>query len=147
MSKNVGKVKYQNNEDNDENSSEGNNSFQEQYRRNALKNEEDDYNEEEYEEQGIKINFAKIEERPPDEEESCIISAIPKDIKLYQNFILKLKKLLKYKNQLYCYFNHWKKKTSNASVKKRKKKKGKIKNKRKKSDSIENNEESNINNN
>ena len=147
MSKNVGKVKYQNNEDNEENSSEGNNSFQEQYRRNALKNEEDDYNEEEYEEQGIKINFAKIEERPPDEEESCIISAIPKDIKLYQNFILKLKKLLKYKNQLYCYFNHWKKKTSNVSVKKRKKKKGKIKNKRKKSDSIENNEESNINNN
>ena len=90
----------------------------------------------ELEECGIKINLEKIEERAPEEEESCICSIPATKERIKQSIrtekqILKLKKLLKYKNILYYYFNKWKKKLSNSSVKKRIKKikrKKKVKN-------------------
>ena len=69
----------------------------------------------ELEECGIKINLEKIEERAPEEEESCISSIPVSKEKIMKTIraekqILKLKQLLKYKNVLYYYFNKWKKK-------------------------------------
>ena len=59
----------------------------------------------------IKINLEEIEERSPEEEESCISSVIlskePKSTPKYTNNILILRKLLKHKNILYYYFTKW----------------------------------------
>ena len=95
-----------------------------------------DQNNQQLEECGIKINLEKIEERAPEEEESCISSVtfskerMMKNLK-YQKRITILKKILKYKNILHYYITKWKKNLNNVSVKKRLKKikkKKKIKN-------------------
>lgn len=59
----------------------------------------------------IKINLEEIEERSPEEEESCISSVIlskeAKSTPKYTNNILILRKLLKHKNILYYYLSKW----------------------------------------
>ena len=88
---------------------------------------QNNYYPQDLEEQGIKINLEKIEERAPEEEESCISSLIlskdikkPKIKKEKNSFFIK--KILKYKNKIYYYFNRWKKQLKINSVKKRIKK-------------------------
>ena len=78
--------------------------------------------------EGIRINLEKIDERAPEEEESCISSLVlSRDGK--KNFFFKneknikaLIKILKYQSPLYNYFNLWKRKLKMISVKKRLKK-------------------------
>ena len=64
--------------------------------------------------------------------------------------MIKLKKILKYKNELYYYFKRWKNIINNISVKKRvkkmKKKKKKSTNKYAVGDASMSNEEENVNN-
>ena len=81
----------------------------------------------ETEHNGIRINLEKIDERAPEEEESCMSSIVLyKEKKKYlfkndkKNSLLI--KLLKYKNDLYYYFQRWKKIIYNNPVKKRIKK-------------------------
>ena len=136
MSKNKTKLKEERkeerNEESEENESDENDIYQNQYIKATDIMEDDNYNNQEYEEQGIKINLAKIEERPTDEEESYISSIIltKSNKRLYRKneINLKLKKILKYRNILYYYFNRWRKKINSIPTKKHKK----IKKKKKK---------------
>ena len=75
--------------------------------------------------EGIRINLEKIDERAPEEEESCISSLVlsrdgkrPFFLKNEKN-IKALIRILKYQNVLYNYFNLWKRKLKMISVKKR----------------------------
>ena len=156
MSKNR-KIKDEKIEESEENESDEseNDNYEYQYVKTTQITEDEKNNDQEYEEQGIKINLAKIEERPPDEEESCISSIIlsKNNKRLYkkiQNYMIKLKKILKYKNELYYYFKRWKNIINNISVKKRvkkmKKKKKKSTNKYAVGDASMSNEEENVNN-
>ena len=122
------KMSYEN-EDSDEYNSEDNEEYiyQNQYIKTNPMINQNNFFQDGLEEQGIRINLEKIEERAPEEEESCISSLIlAKDMTKSKNKIeknmIKLKKILKYKNILYYYFIKWKKNLNIPSVKKRHKK-------------------------
>ena len=107
---------YNQNEGNEEYDSEDD--YQDQYLKSTQIEENKKY---EDEEPRIKINLEEIEERAPEEEESCISSLIlskeyQKSPKKYVNNILILRKLLKYKNILYYYFMRWKRLSNNVSL-------------------------------
>ena len=107
---------YNQNEGNEEYDSEDD--YQDQYLKSTQIDEDKKY---EDEEPRIKINLEEIEERAPEEEESCISSLIlskeyQKSPKKYVNNILILRKLLKYKNILYYYFMRWKRLSNNVSL-------------------------------
>ena len=76
MSNNKTKLKEERNEESEENESDENDNYQNQYIKATDIMGDNNYNNQEYKEKGIKINLAKIEERPTDEEESCISSII-----------------------------------------------------------------------
>ena len=123
MSKNGIKNKERLNEESKDNKYEDNDIFN--YENQFIKTTQigkDTNNDNLYEEQGIKINLSKIEERPTDEEESCISSIAFIGEKRLNRKDECLKKLLKYRNKLYYYFYRWKKIINNSSAKKRLKK-------------------------
>ena len=128
MSKNISKIMEVNQDGNEEGEESENDEeyiCQNQYiNPNNILNGINDF---ETEHNGIKINLEKIDERAPEEEESCMSSIVLyKEKKKYlfkndkKNTLLI--KILKYKNDLYYYFQRWKKILYNNSVKKRIKK-------------------------
>ena len=111
MSKNAIKNKERLNEESKDHKYEDNEIFN--YENQFIKTTQigkDTNNDNLYEEQGIKINLSKIEERPTDEEESCLSSIALIGEKRLNTKYGCLKKLLKYRNKLYYYFYRWKKK-------------------------------------
>ena len=122
MSRDVNKIKKEineNEEENEEYESEENEeeNYQDQYLKTTEIVEDNKYEEE----PRIKINLEEIEERAPEEEESCISSVIltkeyQKSPKKYINNILILRKLLKYKNILYYYFARWRRAVNHVSL-------------------------------
>jgi hypothetical protein len=124
MSKNRTKKKERVNEESKDHKYDDNEGFnyENQFIKTTQISEGINENDHQYEEQGIKINLSKIEERPTDEEESILSSIITiKENRLNRKYDC-LKKLLKFRNQLYYYFYKWRKKINNSSGKKRLKK-------------------------
>jgi len=117
MSNNFARIQKEINDNEDEEmeeyeSEENEEDYQNQYQKTTEIVDENTYDEMDPDQVKIKINLEEIEERSPEEEESCISSIIltkdQKSTSKYVNNILILRKLLKYKNILYYYMARWK---------------------------------------
>ena len=125
MSKSIGRIKEEINDNEDEemeeyDSEENEEDYKNQYQKTTEIVDENPYDERDPDQLRIKINLEEIEERAPEEEESCISSIIltkdQKSTSKYVNHILILRKLLKYKNILYYYMARWKRLVNHVSL-------------------------------
>ena len=125
MSKSIGRINEEKNDNEDEEmeeyeSDENEEDYKNQYQKTTEIVDENTYDERDPDELRIKINLEEIEERAPEEEESCISSIIltkdQKSTSKYVNNILILRKLLKYKNILYYYMARWKRLVNHVSL-------------------------------
>lgn len=125
MSKSIGRINEEINDDGDEEmeeyeSDENEDDYKNQYQKTTEIIDENTYDDRDPDQLRIKINLEEIEERAPEEEESCISSIIltkdPKSTSKYVNNILILRKLLKYKSILYYYMAKWKRLVNHVSL-------------------------------
>ena len=125
MSKSIGRIREEINDYEDEEmeeyeSEENEEDYKNQYQKTTEIVDENTYDDRDPDQLRIKINLEEIEERAPEEEESCISSIIltkdQKSTSKYVNNILILRKLLKYKNILYYYMARWRRLINHVSL-------------------------------
>ena len=125
MSKSIDRINEEKNDNEDEEmeeyeSEENEEDYKNQYQKTTEIVDENTYDERDSDQLRIRINLEEIEERAPEEEESCISSVIltkdQKSTSKYVNNILILRKLLKYKNILYYYMARWRRLVNNVSL-------------------------------